>query len=85
MLGDEVLWLIKTILVRRGQYSYCNVARLFQQQTYDTVYKDYKISLIEYLCFSISQPDFLTIIETSLGQSSLSFTRSTTIKTSIRL
>ncbi len=66
-LGDGVLWLIKTILVRRGQYSYRNVARLFQQQTYDSAYKDYKISLIEYLCFSISQPDFLATIETSLG------------------
>lgn len=67
VLGDEVLWLIKTILVRRGQYSYRNVARLFQQQTYDIAYEDYKVSLIEYLCFSISQPDFLALIETNLG------------------
>ena len=67
VLGDNVLWLIKTILVRRGQYSYRNVARLFQQQTYDIAYPDYKISLLEYLCFSISQPDFLVTVETRLG------------------
>ncbi|PZO52014.1 MAG: hypothetical protein DCF15_14265 [Phormidesmis priestleyi] len=67
VLGDGVLWLIKIILVRRGQYSYRNVARLFQQQTCDCFYRDYKISLIEYLCFSIGQPDFLATIENNLG------------------
>jgi hypothetical protein len=68
VLGDEVLRLIKAILVRRGQFSYRNVARIFQQQTYDTLYKDYKQSLIEYLCFSISQPEFFTVIEQYFGE-----------------
>ena len=68
ILGDEVLRLIKAILVRRGQFSYRNVARIFQQQTVDINYSSYKESLLEYLCFSISHPDFLLLIETALGK-----------------
>ncbi|MGB3292724.1 MAG: hypothetical protein WBB01_07060 [Phormidesmis sp.] len=67
VLGDEVLRLIKTILMRRGRFSYRNIARLFQQQTYDSEYQDYKESLFDYLCFSISQPEVLTLLETDLA------------------
>ncbi|MGB3768105.1 MAG: hypothetical protein WA947_16230 [Phormidesmis sp.] len=67
-LGDEVLRLIKAILIRRGQFSYRNVARVFQQQTTDLLYHNYKESLLEYLCFSISHLDFLALIETELGK-----------------
>ncbi|MEO0769358.1 MAG: hypothetical protein AAFY72_07975, partial [Cyanobacteria bacterium J06649_4] len=58
--------LIKAILVRRGQFSYRNVARIFQQQTLDAPYESYKESLQEYICFSIGQPEFLTAISTHL-------------------
>ena len=68
VLGDEVLMLIKAILVRRGRFSYRNVARLFQQQTFESSYADYKKSLIEYLCFSVSDPDFATLLETQLSK-----------------
>ncbi|MEL6813915.1 MAG: hypothetical protein AAFP03_03765 [Cyanobacteria bacterium J06598_3] len=68
VLGDEVLRLIKAILVRRGQFSYRNVARIFQQQTHESNFKDYKESLLEYLCFSISHPDFLKVIEGQLTE-----------------
>ncbi|MEL7331427.1 MAG: hypothetical protein AAFN12_04230 [Cyanobacteria bacterium J06560_2] len=67
VLGDEVLRLIKAILVRRGQFSYRNVARIFQQQTFETPYAAYKESLLEYLCFSISQHSFVEAIEGSIG------------------
>ncbi|MEM6449268.1 MAG: hypothetical protein AAF703_03040 [Cyanobacteria bacterium P01_D01_bin.105] len=66
VLGDEVLRLIKAILVRRGQFSYRNVARLFQQQTIEANYADYKNSLLDYLWFSISDPAFLNILEGEL-------------------
>lgn len=68
VLGDEVLRLIKAILMCRGQFSHRNVARLFQQQTHDAYYQDYKESLLEYLCFSMSHPNFVTVIETKLGK-----------------
>lgn len=68
ILGDEVLRLVKTILMRRGQFSYSNVARLFQRQTQDSEYADYKDSLLDYLCFSISQPALLVILEADLKE-----------------
>lgn len=68
VLGDEVLMLIKAILVRRGQFSYRNVARLFKQQMFEADYADYKESLLEYLCFSISDPDFLQLMEAQLSK-----------------
>ena len=68
VLGDEVLRLIKAILVRRGQFSYRNVARIFQQQILKTPYDNYKESLLEYLCFSISHPNFLLLVEAELGK-----------------
>lgn len=68
VLGDEVLRLIKAILVRRGQFSYRNVARVFQQQTLGTPYADYKEGLLEYLCFSISQPEFVASVKAHLGK-----------------
>ncbi len=68
ILGDEVLRLIKTILMRRGQFSYRNVARLFQRQTHDSEYLDYKDSLLDYLCFSIGQLELLAILETDLKE-----------------
>ncbi len=68
VLGDGVLRLIKAILVRRGQFSYRNVARVFQQQTSDLLYADYKVNLLEYLCFSIVQPEFVASVEASLSK-----------------
>ena len=69
VLGDEVLRLIKAILVRRGQFSYRNVARIFQQQTLESSFVDYKESLLEYLCFSISQPEFVEAVQKHIGES----------------
>ena len=66
VLGDEVLRLVKTILMRRGQFSHRNLARLFQQQTHDSEYQDYKESLFDYLCFSMSSPALLTVLNTNL-------------------
>jgi hypothetical protein len=58
-LGDEVLRLIKTIVVKRGTYSYLNLAKIFLQQTQDLNYKAFKKSLLEYLFFGI-EPDELS-------------------------
>lgn len=68
VLGDQVLRLIKAILIRRGQYSYRNVARLFQQQMMNISYKDYKENLVDYLCFAIAHPEFVTTLEAALTQ-----------------
>ncbi len=52
-LGDEVLRLIKTVVVKRGAYSYPNLAKIFLQQTQDLNYKAFKDSLLKYLFFGI--------------------------------
>ena len=58
-LGDEVLRLIKTVVVKRGAYSYPNLAKIFLQQTQGLNYKAFKKSLLEYLFFGI-EPDDLS-------------------------
>jgi len=68
VLGDQVLRLIKAILMRRGQFSYRNVARLFQRQMASISYRDYKENLVDYLCFAIAQPEFVIALETALAQ-----------------
>lgn len=58
-LGDEVLRLIKTLVVKRGTYSYTNLAKIFLQQTENSNYEAFKKSLLKYLFFGI-QPDELS-------------------------
>lgn len=67
VLGNQVLRLIKLILLRPGQFSYRNVANLFQRQMANLSYKDYKENLVDYLCFAIAQPEFVTALETALA------------------
>ncbi|MBW4514164.1 MAG: hypothetical protein KME11_02935 [Timaviella obliquedivisa GSE-PSE-MK23-08B] len=57
-LGDEVLRLIKTVVIKRGTYSYPNLAKIFLQQTQDLDYEVFKKSLLEYLFFGIELDEF---------------------------
>ncbi|BAT55129.1 hypothetical protein NOS3756_41070 [Nostoc sp. NIES-3756] len=53
IFGDEVLRLIKMIVVKKGQFSYENVANIFLKQTeYQTV-KQFKKSVKTYLFYSV--------------------------------
>ncbi|MGF1571171.1 MAG: hypothetical protein ACFCVD_24365 [Nodosilinea sp.] len=52
-LGDSALRLIKTIVAKRGEFSYKNLARLFLEQTKDIGYGDFKASLPNYLLYSV--------------------------------
>ncbi len=61
-LGDNVLRLIKTIVLRRGQYSYENLARLFHQQVEGSSYGDYKIALLKYVLFSVDNKGFVKLL-----------------------
>lgn len=66
-LGDEVLHLIKTILLRRGPYNYLNLANIFLQQTQDISYDEFKQALQRYLIFSVDDTAFLHLIEHKLS------------------
>lgn len=53
ILGDNVLRLIKTIIAKKGVYSYENIARLFVVQTQNQTLQQFKESIQKYLFFSV--------------------------------
>lgn len=65
-LGDEVLRLIRVILLNRGQFSYKNLAHLFLEQVADLRYAGFKTSLVEYLVFSVSEQTVVSHIKLTL-------------------
>lgn len=66
-LGDGALRLIKAIVARRGQFSYRNLARLFLEQVKDLSYASFKKSLIQYLTYSVNQPDLVKALRQHIG------------------
>lgn len=64
-LGEEVLRLIKSIVARRGRFSYTNLARLFLRQTEGLSYTGFKAALQNYIIFSFSRK---TAIADTLAQ-----------------
>ncbi|MGF1459577.1 MAG: hypothetical protein ACFBSG_11180 [Leptolyngbyaceae cyanobacterium] len=68
VLGDGVLRLIKAIVARKGQYGYKSLANLFLEQVKDLNYGSYKKSLIEYLTYSMQQPEVVKTLRQHLGQ-----------------
>ncbi|MEW5857261.1 MAG: hypothetical protein AB1861_07765 [Cyanobacteriota bacterium] len=67
-LGDEVLRLIKTIVAKRGPFSYTNLANIFLQQTQALPYKNFKHSLQKYLIFSVENRNFVEVLKTKLAE-----------------
>lgn len=65
-LGDGVLRLIKAIVARKGEFGYKNLARLFTEQVKDLSYGNFKRSLIEYLTYSINQPEIVKTLRQHL-------------------
>jgi hypothetical protein len=51
LLGEEALRLIKIILVNRGSFNYRSLANIFITQSQNITYKQFKESLIKYLCY----------------------------------
>ncbi|MEO0539441.1 MAG: hypothetical protein AAFZ80_01105 [Cyanobacteria bacterium P01_A01_bin.105] len=68
VLGDGTLRLVKAIVAKRGQFSYRNLARIFQDQTQSVTYRSYKRSLMGYLLFSVSEPDTVKVLKQSLTE-----------------
>jgi hypothetical protein len=66
-LGDEVLRLVKKVVMKRGTYSYPNLAKIFLQQTQNLCYRSFKKSLLEYLFFGIEADEFATLLKARLG------------------
>ena len=66
-LGDEVLKLIKTILVKQGKFSHQNVANIFLKQIEGSSYKDFKKSLRKYLVYGISSESFVKLFNKKIA------------------
>ncbi|NJO20110.1 MAG: hypothetical protein HC838_08730 [Spirulinaceae cyanobacterium RM2_2_10] len=56
-LGDQVLQLIKRLIVRRGQFSHTNLAHIFLKQTDGVDYETFKDALYNYLIFAVDARD----------------------------
>ncbi len=68
VLGDGALRLIKAIVARKGQYSYKSLANLFLEQVKDLDNGSFKKSLVEYLTYSVKQPEVVKTLKHNLGQ-----------------
>ncbi|MCX7595648.1 MAG: hypothetical protein N2235_18200 [Fischerella sp.] len=68
ILGDDVLRLIKAIVVKKGAFSYENIANIFLKQTQNQNFKDFKESLEKYLIFSVQQPKFVETLQQQLSE-----------------
>jgi hypothetical protein len=66
-LGDDTLRLIKTIVAKRGTYSYGNLANIFLNQIQNLTYLEFKRSLQKYLIFSVESSDFSMALQGRLG------------------
>ncbi|MFQ4144089.1 hypothetical protein [Chlorogloeopsis sp. ULAP02] len=66
ILGDELLRLIKTIIVRKGVFSYENIANIFLKQIKNQTFKDFKKSLQKYLIFYVRQQNFIETLNQQL-------------------
>jgi hypothetical protein len=67
-LGDEVLRLIKRIVIKRGFFSYPHLANIFLGQIQHLRYADFKRSLLEYLLFLINNPAFVEMLRIHLSE-----------------
>ncbi len=67
-LGDDTLRLIKTIVAKRGTYSYGNLANIFLNQIQNLSYLEFKRSLQKYLIFSVESSDFSIALQGRLGE-----------------
>ncbi|KAM3115546.1 hypothetical protein [Phormidesmis sp. 146-33] len=66
-LGDNVLRLIKTIVAKRGPFSYANLANIYLNQVQQLSYRDFKQSLKKYLIFSVDNNKFSETLQAKLS------------------
>ncbi|MEA5502619.1 hypothetical protein VB735_05760 [Halotia wernerae UHCC 0503] len=67
ILGDDVLRLIKMIVVKKGIFSYENLANIFIKQTQNQTLKDFKESIQKYLFYSINNQELIKKIRQNLA------------------
>jgi hypothetical protein len=66
ILGDNVLHLIKKIVLKKGEFSYENIANIFISQTQNQTLKDFKKSIQKYLFFSVGKGEVVETLKQQL-------------------
>ncbi|YAF93798.1 MAG: hypothetical protein AB3A66_14280 [Nodularia sp. CChRGM 3473] len=66
ILGDNVLRLIKMIVVKKGKFSYENLANIFIKQTQNQTLKLFKESIVKYLFFSLQNQELVEMLQQHL-------------------
>jgi hypothetical protein len=67
-LGEEVVHLIKRIVVKQGMFNYSSLAQIFLKQIQDLKYRDFKRSLVDYLIFSTEHGNVVDTLRKSLTE-----------------
>jgi hypothetical protein len=68
ILGDHVLRLIKMIILKKGLFSYENIANIFIKQTQGQTLKEFKKSICKYLFFSVNDKYVVKILNQHLKE-----------------
>ncbi|AFZ24548.1 hypothetical protein Cylst_2318 [Cylindrospermum stagnale PCC 7417] len=68
ILGDNVLRLIKMIIVKNGAFSYDNIANIFINQTKDQTLGEFKENILKYLFYSLETQEFVEILRHDLAE-----------------
>ncbi|NRB07139.1 MAG: hypothetical protein HRU34_07660 [Richelia sp.] len=68
LLGDDVLRLIKEIVIKKGMFSYGNIANIFINQTKDIIFEEFKLSLNKYLIFYLEKPKVVDTLQKCLTE-----------------
>ncbi len=68
VLGDDVLILIKKLLVKSRKFSYVSLANIFLKQTEGILYKHFKSSLLRYLRFDLEEYELLDVLKPYISE-----------------
>ncbi len=68
ILGDNVLRLIKVIVLKKGVFSHENIANIFIKQTQNQSLKEFKESIQKYLFFSIEQQELVETLKQQFAE-----------------
>jgi hypothetical protein len=68
ILGDNVLRIIKMIVVKKGVFSYENIANIFLKQTKNQTLKKFKDSIQKYLFFTVENQELVITVMQHLSE-----------------
>ncbi|MDZ8050518.1 MAG: hypothetical protein RMX68_011105 [Aulosira sp. ZfuVER01] len=68
ILGDNVLRIIKMIVLKKGVFSYENLANIFLKQTKNQTFKNFKESIQKYLFFTVENKELVTAVTQHLSE-----------------